>query len=117
LFKSFFQEKIKGAKTLFLLKQNDLIYLPEKEEEVVTDKSSPFYAQFWNDKMARSKNIYSVVKYSGNEIYFIRHNIAQMIENKLEFGSQNCYQKINGVSIKDYCIKITADRLGNIFPV
>jgi len=116
LLKSYFQEKNKSAKILFLLKQNDMIYLPEKGEEVITDKSSPFYMRFWNDKIARSRNIHLVVKFSGNEIYFIKHNIARPIENKLEFGSQNCYQKINEVSIKDHCIKIIGDRLGNAFP-
>lgn len=116
VFKTFFEEK-NAAKLLFTLKQGDPIYMPEKHEETFTDSSSPFYEQFWNDRAARSKNIHYVTKYSGKRIYFIKHTIADTIADKKEFGSQNAYERMDDLSIKEHCIKLSIDRLGNIKPV
>ena len=91
-----------------------MVYMPKENEEVITNPQSPLYNDFWNDKVARSENIYYVTKYSGSEIYFIKHSVANPIINKKEFGSQNAYQNIDGLSIKKYCIKLNIDRLGNI---
>lgn len=113
LFRNYFEEKNK-AKLLFTLKQGDSVYMPKENEEVFTDPQSPLYKDFWNDKTARSENIHYVTKYSGNEIYFIKHTVANTIINKKEFGSQNAYLNIDGLSIKEHCIKLNIDRLGNI---
>jgi CRISPR/Cas system Type II protein with McrA/HNH and RuvC-like nuclease domain len=113
LFKNYFEEKNK-AKLLFTLKQGDPVYMPKENEEVILDPQSSLYKDFWKDKAARSENIYYVTQYSGNEIYFIQHSIANAIVNKKEFGSQNAYQNIDGLSIKKHCIKLDIDRLGNI---
>lgn len=116
IFKSYFEEK-NNAKLLFTLKQGDLVYMPTNNEEVILDPHNSLYNDFWNDKKARSNNIYYVTKYSGNEIYFIKHFIACPIVNKKEFGSQNAIQNIDGRSIKQYCFKLNIDRLGNISKV
>lgn len=108
------REQNKGAKVLFLLKQNDMVYLPSKGEDIPTDDNSEEYNAFWDDKENRAKNIHSVVKFSGTQIYFIKHDIAKVIENKVELGSQNCYEFYNDISIKNNCIPIKIDRLGNI---
>lgn len=108
------KEQNKGATILFLLKQNDMVYLPNKEEEVPKDLNNEECKAFWNDKENRSKNIHSVVKFSGKTIYFIKHDIAKVIENKVELDSQNCYEFFNNISIKNNCIPIKIDRLGNI---
>jgi CRISPR-associated endonuclease Csn1 len=113
LFRTYFEEK-NNAKLLFTLKQGDFVYLPPSNEDAIFDTNSPLYAPFWNDKKSRSNGVYIVQKYSGNEIYFIKHNIARTIKKGIEYGSQDCYQKINEVSIKEYCWKIELDRLGNI---
>lgn len=115
-FKSYFEEKNK-AKLLFTLKQGDPVYLPEKEEEVITNIESPLYESFWAAKEQQSKNVHFVTKYSQNkQIYFIGHNVADTIIKGKEFGSQNAYEKVGGLSIKDHCIKLSIDRLGNITP-
>lgn len=117
VFKKYFEEDnkaTKGATLLFTLKQGDPVYMPSEGEEVITDPQSPLYEAFWKDKSARSKNIHYVTKYSGNEIYFINHSVADPIVKSKEFGSQNAYQNINGRSLKQYCIKLKVDRLGNI---
>jgi hypothetical protein len=113
VFKQYF-EKGKNAKLLFTLKQGDVVYMPGKNEEVNFDSESPLFESFWGNYNERSKNIYIVQKYSGNRIYFLKHNIAKSIQKKIEFGTQDCYEKIGDRSIKDYCIKINVDRLGNI---
>jgi CRISPR/Cas system Type II protein with McrA/HNH and RuvC-like nuclease domain len=113
VFKKYFEEKNK-AKLLFVLKQGDPVYMPSEGEEVMTDSQSPLYEPFWKDKMVRSDNVYYVTKYSGSEIYFINHAMANPIVKGKEFGSQNAYQNINGRSIKQNCIKLNVDRLGNI---
>ncbi len=114
IFKKYFEEKNK-ATLLFTLKQGDPIYLPF-EGEIIPEQNSPFFMAFWNEKSVRSKNIHYVIKFSGNEIYFLQHNIAEPIVKGKEFESQNAYQIINGISIKQKCIKIIIDRLGNIKP-
>ncbi|MEZ4910091.1 MAG: HNH endonuclease domain-containing protein [Saprospiraceae bacterium] len=115
VFNEYFEKK-NEAKLLFTLKQSDFVYMPDKEEETIIDKSNPKYFEYWQDKANRAKNIYIVQKYSGKQIYFIKHDIASPIINKVEFGSQNCYEMIGGRSIKEHCIKLQVDRLGNIKP-
>ncbi|MEQ9102762.1 MAG: type II CRISPR RNA-guided endonuclease Cas9 [Imperialibacter sp.] len=119
VFKKYFEEDnkaTKGATLLFTLKQGDLVYMPSEGEEMITDPQSPLYEAFWKDKEARSRNIHYVTKYSGNEIYFIKHLIADTIVKGKEFGSQNAYQNLEGMSLKNYCIKLQVDRLGNVRP-
>jgi CRISPR-associated endonuclease Csn1 len=116
VFKNYFEEKNK-AKLLFTLKQGDPVYMPTDGEEIIADSQSPFYDSFWNHKNARSKNIHYVTKYSGKQIYFIKHDIADTIVRGKEYGSQNAYEIIDGKSIKNYCIKLNIDRLGNISKV
>jgi len=110
-FKDYFEKK-NEANLLFTLKQGDPVYMPsEGEEELITNP------EFWKDKAARSKNIHYVTKYSGDEIYFVNHSIADSIVRGKEFGSQNAFQNIESRSIKKHCIKLSIDRLGNIDPL
>ena len=112
----FFENKNPGSKLLFLLKQNDMVYLPSRDENIITYIENPDYTKFWNDEKSRAANTYTVVKFSGKQIYFLKHDIAHPLINKIEFGSQNCYEKVKGVSIKEHCIKLNINRLGNISP-
>jgi hypothetical protein len=112
-----FEGKHTGSKILFTLKQNEMVYLPQKNENVITDNNHADFTAFWNDKKSRSKNVYTIVKFSGKQIYFLKHDIANALVNKVEFGSQNCYEIIDGISIKEHCIKLHIDRLGNIKPI
>jgi len=106
--KQYFEEKNK-VKVLFLLKQGDYVYIPQLDELNQVNQTD-----FWGDKKARFSNVHVVVKFSGDVIYFIRHDIAKPIENKIEFGTQNCYTQINKKQLKETCIKIQISRLGNI---
>ncbi len=112
-----FENQHPESKLLFILKQNYIVYLLQPNEELITNPAEPGYKNYWQNKKLRSENIYVVVKFSGKQIYFLKHNIAKPIANKIEFGSQNCYEIVNGISIKGACIKINVDRLGNLSPI
>jgi len=113
--KCYFEQKNK-SKLMFSLKHLDMVYLPDEGEEIVIDETSPLFTPFWNSP-ERVKNIFSVTKFTGKEIYFNHHTTAEVIEKQVELGSQNMLQTLNGRKIIQYCIPITLDRLGNIIKV
>ena len=70
---------------------------------------------FKNFRRDQGERIYKVVSFSGNQLFFIRHDIATSIVNKAEFSSLNKMERaIDGLMIKENCIKLEVDRLGNI---
>lgn len=91
------------AKLLFILSPNDLVYLPTKED-------------LKNGIMAVDKGrIYKFVSCTGNEGHFVPSIIASPILQTTELGSNNKAQKSwTGEMIKETCILIKVDRLGNI---
>ena len=91
------------VKLLFILSPNDLVYLPMKEElkngvgEV--------------DK----KRIYKMVSSSGNQCFFISERVSCPIVNKVEYSALNKMERaITGEMIKETCLPLKVDRLGNI---
>lgn len=111
-----------GYKIIFTLTHNDLVYVPELESDYVNID--------WTNKKDLSERIYRVVKFTGKQIYFQPHNFAKEITlhdgiaksskdykgefNKGTNGTE--FYKDTGVSIKNVCIKLKVDRLGNIKP-
>ena len=98
-----------------ILSPNDLVYVPEQDENVKTID--------WRNKKKIVEKIYKVVSFSGSECQFLPHYVSSLLlpydssTKKGEFGSLNKSEKtIEGVTIKKYCIKINVDRLGNIRP-
>lgn len=90
----------KGHQLLFHLSPNDLVYIPTDEDGLETFNSS---------------NIYKMVSSSGSQCFFINQKVATSIVNKMEFSTLNKMEKsIDGIMIKDICIKLKIDRLGNI---
>lgn len=113
------------AKLLFILSPNDLVYLPTKEE--LKD----------GVKLVDKKRIYKFVDASGVAANFVPYNIAQAIfsmkkddqqklfkeyryniQNEIGIGSRpskspNEFTK-GDVSIKETCLPIKVDRLGNV---
>ncbi len=103
-------ENEKGDKLLFQLSPNDLVYVPTEDE--IEGKHLTNMQTVSKNQIA---NIYKVVSFTGNQIFFIRHEIATSIVNKAEFSALNKMERaIDGKMIKDICIKLTIDRLGNI---
>ena len=100
---------LKGENDFFLT-PNDLVYVPNEDEH--DDFSVNRQIELTKDKNA---NIYKVVSFSGNQIFFVRHDIATSVVNKAEFSTLNKMERaINGTMIKEVCVKLKVDRLGNI---
>jgi len=96
----------KGHQLLLHLSPNDLVYVPSEEE---------INSQAKNTSISKLNRIYKMVSSSGTQCFFSRNDIANTIVNKLEFSALNKMERaITGEMIKDVCIKLKIDRLGNI---
>ena len=96
----------KGYELLFHLSPNDLVYVPT-EEELENNIS----------KESISLNrIYKIVSFTGNRLYAIPYFIAKPIIDKIEFSQLNKIESdiTTNFSIKQVCIKLSIDRLGNL---
>ena len=94
-----------GQPPVFVLSPNDLVYVPTCEElrtGKVVDALNP-------------ERIYKMVSCTGNQCFFIPFSVARVLEDKKEFFSLNKIEKaITGEMIKEICIPLKVDRLGNI---
>lgn len=92
-----------GDKLLFVLSPNDLVYVPtEKDKDIV------------NDRFDKNR-LYKFVSCTSNEGHFIPYYVANPIKDTIELGSNNKAQKSwSNQMIKECCIPIKVDRLGNI---
>ena len=98
-------EDVNGNLPKFLLSPNDLVYVPTAEEIKIGKLTLPL------DK----KRIYKMVSCTGNEGHFVPMYIANPIIQVIELGSNNKAQRAwSGEMIKEVCIPIKVDRLGNI---
>lgn len=87
------------AKLIFILSPGDLVYVPKADN---------------TSEMERSR-IYKFVSSSGNQAFFVAETVASPIINKVEFSPLNKMERaISGEMIKEICIPIKVDRLGNI---
>lgn len=97
-----------GDKLLFGLSPNDLVYVPTMDECESGSVSG---------EIDRNR-IYKMVSCTGNEGHFIPANIANPIVQVKELGSNNKAQKAwTGEMIKEVCLPVKVDRLGNIISV
>jgi len=91
------------VKLLFILSPNDLVYLPTRDE--LKD----------GIKVIDKKRIYKMVSATGNQCFFIDEKVAKVIYDKNEFTSMNKAERaITGEMIKETCVPLKVDRLGNI---
>lgn len=92
-----------GNKLKFYLSPNDLVYVPNEDEQLVNI-----------EELDRSR-IYKFVSATGPQAFFVRHDIANVIVNKVELYSLNKMERaINSIMIKSCCWKLEVNRLGNI---
>lgn len=90
------------VKLLFVLSPNDLVYLPTKI----------------NSNNIENCRIYKMVSSSGSQCFFIGNRVAKSIIDKMEFTSLNKAERaITGEMIKEKCVPIKVDRLGNIIEI
>ena len=93
-------------KLKFYLSPNDLVYVPTEEEKMS------------NNIAINKDRIYKMVSSSGYQVFFVRHNIASVIADKVELFSKNKMEKsMDGEMIKQVCWKLEVDRLGNILNI
>lgn len=94
----------------FYLCPNDLVYIPLVDDlENISEKG------LQDILIEKRQNIYKVVSFSGSQIFFVKQYVAASIINKAEFSTLNKMERdINGTMIKETCIKLKVDRLGNI---
>ena len=115
--KEYFELK-NNATFLFSLTKNDLVYVPNLYEEIPDCEENAEWKNYWKDTKARSSNIYCYIKITTHpQHWFIKHTVADIIEKKLEFTTQNAVESIEGRNIKSVCLPIKLDRLGNIIEV
>lgn len=103
----------KGDKLLFHLSPNELVYVPDIDEDfgslVINNLSK-----------GQVERIYKMVSSTGSECHFVRADISSLIKGydaktKIgELGSLNKQElSIDGLArIKEKCVKINVDRLG-----
>ncbi|MPS73647.1 MAG: type II CRISPR RNA-guided endonuclease Cas9 [Chryseobacterium sp.] len=100
---------LKGVNDFYLC-PNDFVYIPSGDE--IENKSN---IDFKNLPKENIEKIYKVVSFSGGQIFFIRQDIATSIVNKAEFSTLNKMERaMDGSMVKELCIKLNVDRLGNI---
>ncbi len=88
-----------GNEPMFVLSPNDLVYVPiaGRDEDIDTNR------------------IYKMVSASGGQCFFVKENVAIPIVDKYEFSTLNKMERaVTGEMIKDVCLPIKVDRLGNI---
>ena len=95
---------------LFSLSPNDLVYVP-----TVDEAENPYLINFENLSKDQAKRLFQVNDFSGYTIYFMPNRFAKAIAPKeLDTSFDAKLTKFEGNAIKDNCIKLKVDRLGNI---
>ena len=98
----------KGDPLLFSLSPNDLVYVPI-EGEIIED------IDFRNLSKEQKERIYKTVSFTGNQCFFVKQTVSTSIVNKMEYSPLNKMERsITGIMVKEVCIKLKVDRLGNI---
>ena len=71
----------KADSVLFYLQQNDLVYMPREDDEILRFNESEF--KEWlldaNNRIDFAKRLYKVVKFTGKDCFFIPNNYAKEI--------------------------------------
>ena len=98
-------EEENGCRLKFVLSPNDLVYVPTKEELQSGNIMHP---------LNRSR-IYKMVSCSGKRCHFIPACVAYPIIQTKELGNNNKDERAwSSEMIKEICVPIKVDRLGNI---
>ncbi len=117
------QQNEKGGQLLFHLSPNDLVYVPTEDER---ENSSRI--DFGNLTKKQMKRLFNVNDFS-HTCYFTPNRIAKAIaakevdlsfdneKNKVTGSFDTKTASFEGEQIKDVCIKLKIDRLGNISQV
>ena len=95
----------KGERPTYVLSPGDLVYLPTVEERACGAVRQP---------LDRTR-IYKVVSSDSVKCYFVPYSVAKVIVDGKEYESHNKIAKTDEKEmIKESCIPLKVDRLGNI---
>lgn len=98
-------ENENGAKPKYVLSPNDLVYVPTEVERETGRICEPL------DK----ERIYKMVSANKKQAFFIKSEVASTIVDKFEFSAQNKQERaLSGEMIKEICIPISINRIGEI---
>lgn len=93
----------------FTLSPGDLVYMPDENENITSID--------WANTTPLAKKIYKLVSCNKSQAFFVPQTLSKVIVDKVEFDSMNKVERaLDGRMIKQYCIKLKVDRLGNITP-
>lgn len=94
------------AKLLFILSPNSLVYVPSSNE------SEHNITQINKDR------VYKTVSFNKKQCFCIKYCVASPIVNKVEYTPSNKMERATtGEMIKETCIPIKVDRLGNVIEI
>ncbi len=106
--------KANGARLLFYLSPNDLVYVPLIEDDPVS--KHPLLGQV--NQVSFANQVYKMVSSSGAQCFFIKQNVSVPIWNKKEFSAANKTERsLEGIMIKEVCLKLTVNRIGEVIDI
>ncbi len=99
-----------GHDLLFYLSPNDLVYVFSNDEKDSENSFTPGKITTF-----QKRNIYRIISFTGNRLSALPCTVAKSIVDKVEFTQLNKVEfSMEKLSIKDHCIKLKIDRLGNL---
>ena len=81
----------KADKVLFIIQQNDLVYLPENIDDPVinfTNEEFKLWISEKENKINFNKRVYKVIKFTGNDCSFILNTYASTIDIPRNFSEE-----------------------------
>ncbi len=94
------KHKDKPEKVLFTLQQNDLVYLPKNNDDLVQNLNNDELKErlsIIDNKIEFCKRVFKVVKFTGKDCYFIPHNFANVIVMKKDLTEE----QLNEIKIRN----------------
>ncbi|MCA0431395.1 MAG: type II CRISPR RNA-guided endonuclease Cas9 [Bacteroidetes bacterium] len=109
------EQNEKGHNLLFHLSPNDIVYVPNEEENVNAINLNKLTKE-------QTDKVYKMVSCTGSECHFIQSKISSLIktyDSKSKMGEMGSLNKqeltmFGHQRVKEICIKLKIDRLGNI---
>jgi len=85
------KHKERPEKVLFTLQQNELVYLPENEDDFVLKLNKQEFDEWISikeNKICFNKRIFKVVKFTGKDCFFIPNNYANSISSAKDLSEK-----------------------------
>ncbi len=117
------EDDLEDCKTI-IISPNDLVYAPTKEElEKILQGVPESIAVDWSNKKNIFNRTYKMMSCSKKDCLFVQHNISKAIiptdiknkiKGEIDWHNKSSYTMEGDFNIKEVCVKLKVDRLGNI---